>query len=220
MSTSVLIIGESGTGKSTAIRTLDPKETYIINVLNKPLPFRGWKKIYKVDHEQRENTNYCVPNNHAKINAIMKVISEERPHIKNIIIDDFQYIMCNEFMYRINEKGYDKWNEIAEHVWRIFLNAQQYRENLTIFALSHSERGEDGKFRAKTIGKLLNEKVTIEGMFTIVLHSIVADGSYLFKTNGDETTIAKSPLGMFNEQFIPNDLKYVVNTINQYNEGE
>ena len=149
MSTSVLIIGESGTGKSTSLRTLNPKETYIINVLNKPLPFKGWKNQYNINNE---NTNYNVPENHNKINAIMEKVSNERQNIKNIIVDDFQYVMCNEFMRRINEKGYDKWNEIAEHIWRILINAQEQRDDLTIFFLSHSERGEDGKFRAKTVG--------------------------------------------------------------------
>jgi hypothetical protein len=215
MSTSILIIGESGTGKSTAIRTLDPASTFIINVLNKPLPFKEWKKQYKQD---KNGFNYYVPDNHLIISKAMESISTKSPEIKTIIIDDFQYIMANEFMNRASEKGFDKFMEIAEHAWRILINAQGYRDDLTIIFLSHSEVGEDGKIRAKTIGKFLNEKISIEGMFTIVFQSLISDGNYYFKTNGDESTIAKSPLEMFNDKLIPNDLQLVINSVNKYNE--
>jgi len=224
MSTPILIIGESGAGKSTSIHTLDPKETFIINVLNKPLPFRGWKKLYKkikIDVKSNEKTNYHVPINHENLNQSIREISDKRPDIKVIVIDDFQYIMSNEFMSRASEAGWSKFTEIAQHAWQILKNAQDYREDLIIIFLAHSEVTDvDGKTRMKTIGKLLNEKISIEGMFTIVFHAFFLDGQYLFKTNADETTIAKSPMGMFETKTIPNDLKYVIDSINKYNEGE
>ena len=219
MSTSILIIGESGTGKSTAIRSLDPTSTFIISILDKPLPFKGWKKQYKQYKQDKNNFNYYTSDDHLIISKAMESISTKSPEIKTIIIDDFQYIMANEFMNRASEKGYVKFMEIAEHAWRILINAQRYRDDLTVIFLSHSEVGDDGKIRAKTIGKLLNEKITIEGMFTIVFQSLISDGNYYFKTNGDESTIAKSPLEMFEDKLIPNDLQMVIDSVNKYNEG-
>jgi adenylate kinase family enzyme len=222
MSTSVLVIGESGTGKSTAIRTLDSKSTYIINVIDKPLPFKGWGKNYKRDEKEKgRNTNYFSPSNHTAIINCLDKINKDRDYIKTVIIDDFQYVMANEFMSRALERGYDKFTEIALHVWDIIKKTYVCRKDLTIIFLSHSEISEsDGKARAKTIGKLLNDKITVEGMFTIVLQSGLKDGEYVFKTQGDECTIAKSPLGMFESKYIPNDLQLVVDSINKYNEGE
>ena len=107
------------------------------------------------------------------------------------------------------------------HLWEILNIIDSLREDLNIFFLAHSEVNEkDGKSRMKTIGKMLNEKVTIEGMFTVVLHSDVSNGRYYFKTNGDEATIAKSPMGMFDKQIIPNDLQLVVDSIHKYNDGD
>jgi len=225
MSTSILIIGESGTGKSTSIRTLDPRETFIINIDHKPLPFKGWQKSYK--SEGKEMT-YFVPqlwDNEKKhqctalsILHILSRISDARPEIKTVIIDDAQYMMSNEFMHRATERGYDRFSEIGQHANFLLEKMNFYRNDLILIFMWHSQINEDGISRPKTIGKLLSEKVTMEGKFVIVFQSSIRDGKYQFQTNGDETTIAKSPLGMFEEKYIENDLQIVVDTVNRYNE--
>jgi hypothetical protein len=218
MSTSILIIGESGTGKSTAIRTLNPDETYVINIINKPLPFKGWRKLYNTDNKEKRNYfGSCAYN---EVVQCLNAINKEKPHIKTVIIDDFQYLMADEFMLRAMEKTYDKFTEIGKHAWEVIKFTEKCRNDLVIIFLSHNEISEkDGKSRAKTIGKLLNEKITVEGLFTIVLQSEIKDGEYVFKTQGDEHTVAKSPLDMFKTNYIPNDLQLVIDSVNDYNEG-
>lgn len=222
MSTSILIIGESGTGKSTAIRTLDPSETFIINIDHKPLPFKGWQKSYK---SEGKDMNYYIPRSDEQkhqvtalsILNILERISSNRPEIKTVIIDDAQYLMSNEFMRRATEKGFDKFSEIGQHIFYLLDKMNFYRNNLIIFFMWHSDVGDDGISRPKTIGKLLKEKVAIEGKFVAVFHSYIRQDKYMFQTLGDETTIAKSPMGMFNTKFIPNDLKLVIDAVNAYN---
>ena len=114
MSNSVLIIGPSGSGKSTSIRTLDPETTYVLNVIGKPLPFRGYKKHYNHD-----NKNYYETDDWTKVVACIKAVNEEKPHIKTLVIDDLQHVLSNEFMRRISERGFEKFNDFAYHFWKI-----------------------------------------------------------------------------------------------------
>jgi len=217
MSTPVLIIGESGSGKSTSIRNLDPKETFIINVLDKPLPFKGWKKMYHNPSEDKTaKCNMFSSDNAKKIITIIKKINDNLPEIKNIIIDDFQYVMANEFMNRSMERGYDKFTEIAKNAWSIINEAVNCRSNIVFYFLSHSDVDINGKTKCKTIGKMLDDKITIEGMFTIVLNSLVTENGYLFLTQSTDKYSAKSPMEMFDTKTIPNDLKFVSDKINEY----
>lgn len=220
MSNASLIIGESGTGKSTSIRNLNPKETFIINVCNKPLPFRGYKSQYKamVNFEDKEG-NYYASNDHLKIMKMLRIIDQHRPEIKNIIVDDFQYVMCAEFMNRVTERGYDKFSEIAQHAYQIIDLIPTLRDDLNIFVLSHSEPNEHGKMKIKTIGKLLDEKVVLEGRFTMVLQTEISEAGYRFLTQGDSRHIAKSPMDMFEDKYIPNDLAFVIERMSAYNNG-
>jgi hypothetical protein len=220
MSNASLILGESGTGKSTSIRNLDPKETFIINVCNKPLPFRGYKSQYKAltSWEDKEG-NYYASNDHTKIIRCMKMIDKERPEIKNLIIDDFQYIMCAEFMNRIMERGFDKFSEIGQHAYMIIEMLTALRNDLNCFVLTHSEANDQGKMKIKTIGRLIDDKVTLEGRFTLVLQTEISESGYRFVTQGDSRHIAKSPMDMFEDKYIPNDLAYVVQKMNAYYEG-
>lgn len=214
MATTILIIGEPGTGKSTALRTLAPEETFLINVLGKPLPFRGWKKKYVKAEEGKGNLFQSDSSMH--IIKALKYINEKRPDIKTIIIDDFQYIMGNEFMRRASEKGWEKFTEIAQSAWKVVLEAQFCRNDLNIFFLSHSETDQFGKTKCKTIGKMLDEKISLEGMFTIILSSVVVDEHYYFQTKNDGAIIAKTPMDMFSEKYIDNDLFVINNAINEY----
>lgn len=210
MAATILIIGESGTGKSTSIRTLNPEETYIINVLDKPLPFKGFKHNYKEKDEKNGiKGNYYSSDNSANIIKCAKFVSSNRPDIKNLIIDDYQYVMANEFMRRALEKGYGKFAEIGKNGWEIILELGHLRNDLDCFILSHSDVGDDGVSRCKTIGRMLNDKVVLEGMVTIVLHTVIIDGEHKFITNHDGSKTAKSPMGLFEDKLIDNDLNFV-----------
>jgi hypothetical protein len=208
MSNTTLIIGESGTGKSTSLRNLNPEETYIINILDKPLPFRGYKKHYKASSVENPKGNYFASDDFGMITKCILAI-DKRPEVKNLIIDDFQYVMGNEFMRRALEKGFDKFSDIAQHAWTIIRLLTQTRSDLYCFVLSHSDADSQGRMKAKTIGKMLDDKITLEGMFTTILHTQIVDGQYKFLTQNNGTHIAKSPMGMFEDDLIDNDLQIV-----------
>lgn len=223
-------------GKSTSLRNLDPKETFIIATIAKPLPFRGWKKNYTnlvIEKDKEGNTksisgNYYVSDKWDKIVKIMKLVSAKMPHIKVLVIDDLQYCMSFEFVDRASEKNYDKFNELAQHMLSIFRTTFVLRDDLTVVFLTHSENVGteiDPKYVLKTLGKLLKEKVTTEGLFTCMLFTEVNiddDGNteYKFITNNDGKCIAKSPMGMFEELKIDNDLNEIIKIVREYNDGE
>lgn len=233
MSNTILIIGQSGSGKSTSARTLDPNSTFIINVLDKPLPFRSFKKDYSMVTAVKDDTgnktgvttgNYYAADDWSLVVKCIEMVNKTRPDITTLIIDDWQYILAYEFIRRVSEKGYDKFSDLASHGWQTINACTNTRADLTCFILAHSDLDSTGFAKCKTIGKLLEEKITIEGLFTTVLHSRVVDGNYYFQTNYDGEYLAKSPMGMFEEMFIPNDLasvkKAIENYYNEANEGE
>lgn len=215
MSNTVLVIGQSGSGKSTSLRHLDPKTTFIINVLDKPLPFRGFKKNYN-----SAARNYYTTNDWAKVVNCIERVNKERDDITTLVIDDWQYILAYEFMRRVSEKGFDKFSELANHGWSTINACLGTRPTLTNFILSHSDVDSTGRSKCKTIGKMLDEKITIEGLFTTVLHSRVVDGAYMFQTQYDGEFLAKSPMGMFEEHLIPNDLLTVKSAVENYFDDE
>lgn len=202
MSTAVMIIGESGTGKSASLRNLDPKDVLLIQAVKKPLPFRSakWKPATK------ENPLGSVIHSDTSPTIITMMQRSRKPII---IIDDFQYILANAFMRRSAETGFQKFTDIAKDAWEILMAASSQSPEKRIYIMAHSTTDESGKTKAKTIGKLLDEKITIEGLLTIVLRTAVINGQYLFLTqnNGSDTT--KSPIGMFADEHIPNDLAEV-----------
>lgn len=212
MSNTVLVIGQSGSGKSTALRNLDPKTTFIINVLDKPLPFRAFKKSYNFGEK-----NYYTTHDWAKVVNCIERVNKERPDITTLVIDDWQYILSYEFIKRASERGFDKFSDMANHGWST-MNActTGTRPSLTIFILAHSDIDVSGRSKLKTIGKMLDEKITLEGLFTTVLHSRIVDGEYLFQTQDDGDFLAKSPMGMFEEFLIPNDLLVVKEAVENY----
>lgn len=217
MSNLILILGQSGTGKSTSIRNMDSKDTFIIQAVNKPLPFKGFKKSYPIIDKDGKGRR-LVSDNYDKIISCLKYLNNDKD-IKNIIIDDFQYVISDEFMVRAKEKGFDKFTEMAQHYYMIIDVASRLKEDLNIFFLSHNEQKEDGTSKVKTIGKLLDEKITIEGLFTIVLNTVIQDNKYYFETQNNGFNTTKSPLGMFDERLIDNDLKIVSEKINEYYGG-
>lgn len=195
----VLILGESGSGKSTSLRNFKPDELGIINVGSKPLPFKSSFKPYNSD-------------DYIKIEAALK-----KAKTKSIAIDDAQYLMANEFMRNAKINGYQKFTDIALNFWTLVqIVIKELPEDKIVYFLGHIERDANGNEKFKTIGKMLDEKITIEGLFTIVLKTFVKDSKYCFttQTNGQDTV--KSPMGMFEEPIIENDLKYVDDTIREY----
>ena len=211
MSNTVLVIGQSGSGKSTALRNLDPSSTFIISVLDKPLPFKGYKKLYS-----EENKNYFCSDNYKSIINYIEAINARRPDITTLVIDDAHFIMANEFMVRACEKGFDRFSEIAQHMWQVMCAVTNTRDNLTCFVLSHNEIDNTGMSKPKTVGKLLDDKITLEAMVTVCLHTMIKDGEYKFLTQNDGSHVCKSPLGMFEEFLIPNDLLVVKDAVETY----
>lgn len=220
MSNTILIIGHSGTGKSTSIRNLPPEETFIINVLGKILPFKGANKKYTPLSDDRLTGNYFSSDSSATIIKVIKFVNEKRPDIKNLIIDDFTYSITNEYMSKILVKGFEKYAELGKNAWQIMNDLSHCRSDLYSFVLSHSDQSSDGIIKCKTIGKLIDNTVCLEGMATCVLHALVVDGDHKFLTQNDGLHLAKSPCDMFRDKLIPNDLNLVKQVMVEYFNNE
>lgn len=224
----IAIVGQSGTGKSTSVQNLDSKTTVIINVAAKPLPFRGWLSMYNPDVKISEGGNYFEGDKTGDIVKILQYVSDKRPEIKTIVIEDLQYNMSFEFFRRAKEKGYEKYTDIGTNMFMILDTAKKLRRDLKVFTLFHEETVAEGfnkKRKIKTIGTMVDTYLTIEGLCTVVLFTLVEfndkekKGEYNFITQSDGSTTAKSPDGMFNDLKIPNDLKLVSDAIDNYNKG-
>jgi len=225
MANGILIIAESGAGKSTSIETLDPKETFIINVANKPLPFKGWKKKYTIWSKENPSGNMYDKSSPENIEACLKYINEKRTEIKTVVVDDFQYMSSFEFFDKADEKGYEKFTKIGAHLARIARMPKDLRDDLSIFFLTHAEEATDlegrRKFKAKTIGRMVDEKLTLEGLFSIVLFGKTKKNKegeirYVFETQTNGENTCKSPKGMFPTFEIANDLQIVKEAITDY----
>lgn len=198
MGVPILILGESGTGKTTSLRNFTD-EIALVNVTGKPLPFR------------KSFENISGTTDFDKISRFMKQTDK-----KIIVVDDCQYIMSFQYMRRIKENGWDKFNEIQSDFFNLIDLAFSLPEDVIVYFLSHIETRDDGRQKIKTIGKMLDEKITIEGMFTTVLKTHCSDGKYYFLTQNSGSDTVKSPLGMFDTYAIDNDLKYVDDKIRNY----
>ena len=213
MSIATLILGESGTGKSTSLRNLNPDDILLIQAVRKPLPFRstGWKPVIKGEGGSVYSTDES-----SHIVAAMR-----RTTKPIIIIDDFQYVLANEFMRRVTDvesgnAAFAKYNEIARHAWDVLMQASTLEDHKRVYILSHTSTDDFGKTKIKTIGKLLDEKIVLEGLVTIVLRTVVANGKYLFSTKNSGADTVKSPIDLFADDQIENDLKQVDSAICAY----
>lgn len=198
MAVLVMVYGHSGSGKSASLRNFDPEQVAVINVLGKPLPFRSNMKTY-------------ITNDYGKIDAAI-----HRTKRKSIVIDDATYLMTGEFMRNAKVAGYQKFTDMAANFNTLLMRAKELPDDVVVYFFGHSERDGDSGEKFKTIGKLLDEKVCVEGYFTIVLKTVVQDGRYLFSTRNDGMDTVKTPLGMFNDALIENDLAAVDKTIREY----
>lgn len=226
----VMIMGPSGAGKSASIRTLDPKETIVISALGKSLPFKGSKKLYTIwNKETNPEGNMINTSNSQAILRWLDHINKNMLHVKSIILDDNTHNSSMEYIRRIKETTWDKFNDIASNMVGIVEKARSLRDDLMIFILHHTKETGDGileerQTKAMTLGKLVDEKLSsYEAFFTTVLLATKkkADSGieYVFLTK-DANSTAKSPMGMFEEVEIPNDLQLVRDTVNCYHRDE
>lgn len=198
MGVPVLVLGASGSGKSTSMRNFDEKEVGIFNVAGKPLPFR--KKLPKVD-----NATYA---------TIIKGLTNCK--LKKYVIDDSQYLMAFESFDHAKETGYGKFTNMALNFRNLIdFIVRKVPDDVIVYMLHHTELADDGRIKAKTLGKMLDNQLTVEGLFSIVLLCQVEGSEHYFITNSDGSNPAKSPMDMF-ELKIDNDLKYVDTTIREY----
>lgn len=224
MANLIAIVGQSGSGKTSSLRNLNPTETFIINVASKPLPFKGWRSKYTVWNKENPNGNYINTSNVQTISQILNYINTKRPEIKNVIIDDSQYLMAFEYMDRAGEKGFQKFSDIAQKFYGVLKASILMRDDLNVVLTCHSENigtADEPQLKIKTLGKMLDNSITVEGLFTYVFFTDIRRGDddkpeYVFQTHSDGTTTAKSPMGCFEEDYIPNDLAEVLNKIAEY----
>ena len=205
MAIPVLIIGKSGSGKSASMMNLDPAKTALISVLGKPLPFKG-----KFDQ--------VVTDDSAKIIGIVKAAKRNI-----IVVDDVGYTMTNMFMRDHAAGGggnavFSLYNNIGDKFWNMIEAVRKIPEDKRVYFIMHEEQNDFGNVRPKTIGKMIDEKVCLEGMFTICLRCIVSNGKHVFRTQSDGLDVAKTPIGMFDDLEIPNDLAMVDKAICEYYE--
>jgi hypothetical protein len=204
MSVAVLIIGKSGSGKSTSFRNFKEDELAVINVENKPLPFR------KAFESIRATDNYEI---------IKSCLSKTRK--KSIAIDDASYLIVNQFMRGHSSIGkgngvFALYNDLGDQFWKLVEHIKSLPGDRIVYVIMHEEQTDYGTIKPKTIGKMLDEKVCIEVLFTIVLRSMYIDGNYVFRTKTDGNDPSKAPMDMFNDEYIPNDLRAVDETIRAY----
>jgi len=220
MNNSILLLGDSGTGKSTSLRNLPPEETFIINVIGKPLPFRGAQKKFLPLSSDGKTGNYYCSDDASIIKRVINHVNKNRPDIKYLILDDFGYVSMNAFMKRALLKGYDRFSEIASEFNTAMELVNQCRDDLYVIVMMHIETDKQGKTKPKTVGNMIDQYINIEGKFTHVLHTTVTDGRYLFITNNDGIHTAKTPFGLFDTNLIDNDMKMVCGKINDFNNFE
>lgn len=206
MAEKVLIMGESGTGKSTSLRNCDPATTAVVNPVGKPLPFKGSSKFTMLNGETDAR----------KICRWMK--EQAAAGKKLLVVDDFQYILAVPYMNRIKESGWDKYNDFGANYFDIIQVCNDLPSDVVVVYLTHLETLESGLVTVKLIGKLLREKITIEGLFTVVLRTGVNEGKYYFFTQNSGKDTVKSPMGMFPAYAIDNDLAYVVDKVRNFYE--
>ena len=220
MSIGVMIIGESGTGKSRSIKTLNPESTFLIKTLNKPLPFKGESKLYQYIPEKISDGNMYITLDQKEICSVMRKISANMKHIKSIVIDDYQFTMSELYFnlttnLKLNEI-FDVYRDIARYNKMVFECMSSLREDLNVYNISHSCMDESGFHKMKTIGKSTDKEYSLDAAVSIILHSCASDGEYKFLTQNDGKRLAKSPEEMFESNYIDNDLGMIDEKIREY----
>ena len=213
MSKVICIMGESGSGKTTSMRNLNPEETYYIDCDGKGLSWKGWRNQYNASEKNYKNTD-----DPEKVFTLLLGINDKCPNIKYIVIDTINGIMIGDEMRRFKEKGYDKWQDLAQSVYNIIDKANKLRDDLTVIFTAHTQTESDDNgyifTRIKTNGKKLN-KICLESKFTTVLLARKKGDQYIFETQANNST-AKSPMGTFETNEIENDIVKVIEALSEY----
>ena len=210
MATIIGIMGESGSGKTTSMRNLDPKTTYYFDCDKKGLSWRGWKGQYN-----SESKNYRCTDKQGDVLSIMQGINEKCPHIKTIVIDTLNGIMVADEMRRSKDKNFDKWIDLASCIFNLVNIVPDLRDDITVIFIGHTQTDDEGFTRLLTNGKKLN-KIGLEKYFDTVLIAKNNDGKYVFETKSPNST-ARTPMGSYDdEQYIDNDLYEVIKVLKEY----
>ena len=213
MANLICVMGESGSGKTTSMRNLDPKTTFYIDCDKKGLSWKGWKSQYNT-----ESKNYSKTDNQNTVLKLLQGINNNAPHIKTVVVDTINGIMVADEMRRSKEKGYDKWLDLACAIYDIVDYALTMRDDCTIIFIAHTQTDHDDNgymfTRIKTSGKKL-DKITLESKFPVVLLAKVIDGKHIFETKAKFST-AKTPFGAFETDQIDNDISEVLKVLEEY----
>lgn len=204
-----MILGQSGSGKTTSLRNLNPSESFYIDADGKGLSWKGWRKQYC-----KENKNYYRTDDADQIYAIMQQIDTKQKQIKYLIIDTLNGIMVGDEMRRAKDKGYDKWMDLAQSVFNIVDYSNKMRDDLFVILMAHSQTSDDGFTCMLTNGRKLN-KICLESKMTTVLIAKEIDGKYVFETRAHNST-AKTPMGAFDEDIIENDIVPVIKVLEEF----
>ena len=212
MSIPVMIIGDSGTGKTRSLKHLKPEETFIIQPERKPLPFKSsdWKRW----NNETKSGSVVVTDNYDNIKKVIG--SASRVGKKFVVIDDAQYIMLNEELRRSDENGFKKFTDMAKNYVGLVSFVTNLPDNIIVYFMTHTETNEQGEIKAKTTGKMIREKVVLEGLFSIVLRCQYKDGVHFFSTKTNGLDCVKTPEDMFESETIENDLNLVNEAIINY----
>lgn len=209
------IMGESGSGKTTAMRTLDPKTTFYLDCDMKGLSWKGWRAQYNA-----KNMNYWKTDMVQSVQSMLDKINtdEKFKKVKVVVIDTLNGLMVADEVRRMKEKNFDKWVDLAQCIWGLLDQCHKLRDDLTVILICHSQtqKEDDGYTftRIKTSGKKL-DKLCIESKLTTVLHAEAKDGEYILRTHANNST-AKTPMGAFESDEVPNDMKAVLDALKEY----
>lgn len=231
MSNIIGLVGLSNSGKSTSLKYLSPEETFIISCTNKQLQIPGFRKKYpkiSVDNGKLYG-NWLVSNNYEQITKIMKVVSKTRPEIKVICLDDCNYLLSNETFQNALVKGYEKFSVMSKNYYDLIQTCQDLRDDLTVVFISHIENfgtDIDPEYRMWTTGKMLTNQINLDGLFSYIIYAeryIDDNGDevkYRFKTRTDGNDTCRSVAGCFEDKYIEPNMKLVIDTINEFENGE
>ena len=215
MAKTICIMGESGAGKTTSMRNLDPKTTFYIDCDKKGLSWKGWRNQFT-----RENQNYWDTDNPSTVMQLLEKINtqENMKHIETVVIDTINGVMVAEEMRNAKVQGFGKWTDLAQYVWEIFDYCLTMRDTVTVIIVAHSITDTDDNgivfTHIRTNGRKL-EKIVLESKLTTVLLAECKDGKYILHTRADRSTV-KTPLGAFEEDEIPNDMAAVIKALEEF----
>lgn len=231
MSNIICLAGLSNSGKSTSLKYLEPESTFIVSCTNKQLQIPGFRKKYKkvTTNEGKLVGNWYINNNYDNIKKMLNIVSKTRPEVKVIVLDDANYLLSNETFQNALTKGYEKFTILAKNYYDLIEYCMNLRDDLTIVFVTHIENfgtDIDPEYRMWTTGKMLTNAINLDGLFSYIIYSerYVSDTDdevkYRFKTRTDGNDTCRSVSGCFEDKYIEPDMKYVIDTINKFENGE